>query len=1264
MATIAIGTAAMGLMSGQASVAASPEAPLGSDSQRLEGFTAERGEAPVQAGAPISGRSTYLLKLDAAPTSRAFRRARVDGLGAAKSAARSQRGRITTVQAAVARSLPARTPVLYRTHSVLAGLAVQSDVENFGELKDIPGVTAVYPVAPKKFENSYALPLQGAPVAWSSPGGDLGDGVKIAIVDTGIDYTHAGFGGPGTVGAYETARAGEAGPPDPGLFPNAKVIGGYDFVGDTYNGDRSDPAYQPIAHPDDNPLDCEGHGSHVAGSAAGLGVAANGSTYSGAYDESTDFGAMKIGPGMAPGAKLLAYKVFGCGGTTSWIAAAIDKAADPDGDGDPSDGADVINLSVGSSFGSAEDGDSVAANAAVDLGISVAASAGNDDDRTDISGSPGNASKVITVANSQDAASRIDGTTVSIDGSPDTFGSTRSVEYDWAEDPDLSGTVVRAPSGNRTACTAYPSGTFSGQIVLVEWTDTNLECGSVARSGNLAAAGAGGFIFASSEETFSAGITGSAVIPGVLMVKSGADEIRDALDANQTVEVQSTSANAVTQNFPANDDKVSQSSSRGIHAAGNVKPDVAAVGTSVFSVGAGTGAEGASESGTSMASPMVAGLAALVRSANPGWTPLQVKADIMNTATHDVLENGALDPSSTVFSPVRVGAGRIDAGQAIDNEVLAYDPEAGAVSVSFGPVEVDGPLTLAREVTVQNTGATPVTYDASYSAITSVPGVDYSVSPSQVTVAAGASETVFVNLNVTDVDDLTKAVDPTIGRTSVALDLPRETLAEAAGRLELEPTGSGPTLRVPVYAAPRPVSEMTQPGSLTMSGSSKQTAKLALSGSDLGQNGTNGTGNADPDDDIFSIAAGFELQATSGLSPQCGGAVVTRCIRLSEERGADLKEVGYTSSRPYTDAASSRGYFALTTHAPSSIPAGKMNFQIDIDVDGDREADLYLLNNRLVQDNDQAEDVFAADLFDPDPEVGTLGLVGINGRLGDIDTAAYDSNATVLPFSIDALEDYGINPDNPRINYGVLTYSDYSDQVIDEVGIDPVSGKVQLSADLFDPGVTVTDAGGDGPLVEDVDARSLTVTRQVDSYRKDNGKGLLMLHFHNGTGDKGQVVDLSDLPDLSPSIAAKATSAKPKNSRGWYRTPVKVSFTCTAGTAPLVSACPAPVTLSRDGVDQSVSRTISAADGTSGTTTLGDVDIDRTKPTVRIKGVRKGKRYRKAPKGRCVAKDRLSKVASCKLKKKRRGKRIIYTAKATDKAGNSRTVVVRARIKR
>ena len=139
-------------------------------------------------------------------------------------------------------------------------------------------------------------------------------------------------------------------------------------------------------------MDCNGHGTHVASTAAGGGVNADGSPYAGPYNGSTPFASMKLGPGVAPRANVYALRVFGCAGSTTLTVAAIEWAVDPNNDSDLSDRLDVINMSLGSNFGSLASTSAIAADNAARMGVIVVASAGNAGDTYTISGSPAPAS--------------------------------------------------------------------------------------------------------------------------------------------------------------------------------------------------------------------------------------------------------------------------------------------------------------------------------------------------------------------------------------------------------------------------------------------------------------------------------------------------------------------------------------------------------------------------------------------------------------------------------------------------------------------------------------------------------------------------------------------------------------------------------------------------------------------------------------------------------------------------------------------------------
>jgi hypothetical protein len=147
-----------------------------------------------------------------------------------------------------------------------------------------------------------------------------------------------------------------------------------------------------------------------------------------------------------------------------------------------------------------------------------------------------------------------------------------------------------------------------------------------------------------------------------------------------------------------------------------------------------------------------------------------------------------------------------------------------------------------------------------------------------------------------------------------------------------------------------------------------------------------------------------------------------------------------------------------------------------------------------------------------------------------------------------------------------------------------------------------------------------------------------------------------------PSITAQVTSARPRH-HGWYGAPVTVTFQCAANGAALATACPGPVTLRANAAGQSATGTVSAVDGGVATVSVTGIDIDTVKPAVRIAGAKQGATYLGTlPTPRCVAKDRLSGVASCRLTRHAVGSRVRWKAVATDRAGNKGTVAIRATV--
>src|SRR6185436_11075202 len=137
------------------------------------------------------------------------------------------------------------------------GVRVLVDESQIENLRALPGVRSVGRVTKFKMDNITSVPAIGAPVVWQKYK-VKGKGIRIGIIDSGIDYLHANFGGAGDPAAYAANNKNVI---EAGTFPTAKVVGGFDFAGPTYNADVAGSTPTP----DPDPLDGNGHGSHVAG---------------------------------------------------------------------------------------------------------------------------------------------------------------------------------------------------------------------------------------------------------------------------------------------------------------------------------------------------------------------------------------------------------------------------------------------------------------------------------------------------------------------------------------------------------------------------------------------------------------------------------------------------------------------------------------------------------------------------------------------------------------------------------------------------------------------------------------------------------------------------------------------------------------------------------------------------------------------------------------------------------------------------------------
>ncbi|MFB9731423.1 S8 family serine peptidase [Ornithinimicrobium kibberense] len=649
----------------------------------------------------IEGR--WLVQVDSAP--------RVAG-GSAKAA---DRARSAVVQAARADGVDVKVDRAFEAGwTGFSAHVADRDVE---ALRNVAGVVGVFPVVEVERPTTsaepqmdYAVAMTGADVAQTELGLS-GKGVKVGVIDTGIDYNHPDLGGSGT-----NDEAVD--------FPNDRVVAGYDFVGDDYDASGENGTPNPV--PDEFPDDCNGHGTHVAGIV-------------GASGEIT---------GVAPEADLGAYRVFGCEGSSDSeiILAAMEQAFE--------DGMDVVNMSLGAGFMTWPSYPTAqAADAFTAAGQTYTVSAGNSGTSGTFSGgAPGVAHDVITVAS-------VDNTHF-LASTFETAGGL-SVAYAEASDAPAAPTsgslelVSAGPAGSDAAraCLADPDAdppiaaapapeASAGQALLVE----RGVCSFHSKALNAQQAGYEAVvIYNNVEGVINATVAGDPpiTIPAVTILQADGLALQEEI-GDDTTTITWTDEKVAFDNPTGG--LMSDFSSYGLAADLTLKPDVAAPGGSINSTYPLENGEYASLSGTSMAAPHAAGAAALLLEARPDLEPLDVRTALQNTAD----QLGWYRAPGAYLEPVhRQGAGLIDIPQAV---TTATKVEASKISLGEGEA---GPVTTT--LTVSNDGAEDVTYELdAFAGIATAgstsapgfygPGTDVTFSADSVTVPAGGSASVDVTI--------------------------------------------------------------------------------------------------------------------------------------------------------------------------------------------------------------------------------------------------------------------------------------------------------------------------------------------------------------------------------------------------------------------------------------------------------------------------------------------------------------------------------------
>jgi subtilisin family serine protease len=545
----------------------------------------------------------------------------------------------------------------FQFRGIFNGLTVRMESDQLPTLSTLGIVRSVHPVGTTSIPElahvsepqlATAIGMTGADYAQNELGFD-GRGIHVGIIDTGIDRDH------------------------PDL--KDRVVGGFDFVGDDYDGADPDklPVQQPAPGTRPGGDDCAGHGTHVAGIVGSSGDPAKGGAR-----------------GVAPGVSLHSYRVFGCSGSTNddVIMLAIEKAYE--------DGMDVINLSLGSNNGWPDDAESMALSRVLELGMIPVASAGNNGaSGTFTAGSPGVGRDVITVASFDNLFSRSKKATLN-DGSE--FGYTNLTGAPPAPDSGETAPIVYVGQG----CNAdTPLANASGKVALI----TRGTCPFGEKFAKAMASGAAGVIIENNAPGGFAGTLGGTATAGFgISISSEFGAVIKSKIAAGAVTVRWTDGYVLEPNPTGN--LISSFSSYGLTPDLLLKPDIGAPGGLIRSTWPLERTDGESTgyavlSGTSMASPYIAGAVALLLQARPDLPADQVRTVLQNNAEPKPWFGDKA--SGRIDSTHHQGAGMLRIDRAITAKTLVTPSK-----LSLGESQAG---TFTSTLYVENTSDSEVTYN-------------------------------------------------------------------------------------------------------------------------------------------------------------------------------------------------------------------------------------------------------------------------------------------------------------------------------------------------------------------------------------------------------------------------------------------------------------------------------------------------------------------------------------------------------------------------